>query len=135
MRSDEGTDSETSLVQTKAFTAKIGPRYIRELEGSFAGAPAHWHGKGVMGFLVAPSEATKGMRDAMIASKSPLGFIQVSRDGRITQMLWNQQANFWGLEQYAVTTKFGDGGKKKEVVMTRNGSEAGSSEEKIQEIE
>ena len=79
-----------------------------------------------MGFLVAPSEATKGMRDTMIRSKFPLGFVQISREGRISQMLWNHQASLWGLEGYGVTTKFQtrsntDGGAGLEIVLTWDG--------------
>ena len=110
------------LLQCKAFTTKIGPRFIRELEGSFVGAPAHWHGNGVMGFLVAPSEATKGMRDALVKSKLPLGFMQVTREGRVLQMVWNQQANLWGLEGYGVTMKYGKTKDEQEVVMTQDGT-------------
>lgn len=114
------------ILQCKAFAAKLGPKAIRELEGSFAGAPAHWRSAGVMGVLVATSEATKGMRDAMINSKSPLGFMQVTKAGSILQMLWNHEASTWGLEGYGVTTKFNTSGKddramKQEIALTRNG--------------
>ncbi|KIW02177.1 hypothetical protein, variant [Verruconis gallopava] len=93
------------LLQCKAYERKLGPQYIRELEGSFPGAPAHWQGQGVMGFLVAPSQATKGMRDAMIKSSLPLGFMQVTREGKILQMLWNHKVALWGLEGFGVVKK------------------------------
>jgi hypothetical protein len=74
-----------------------------------------------MGFLVAPSEATKGMRDAMVKSRLPLGFMRVTREGKVLQMLWNQRAGLWGLEGFAVTMRFGKEGREQEIVMTRNG--------------
>ena len=115
------------LLQCKAYVAKLGPRYVRELEGSFPGAPAHWQGNGVMGFLVAPSEATKGMREAMVKSRLPLGFMQVTRDGKVLQMLWNQKASLWGLEGFGVTKKFTQKGSandetEQEIVLTYNGN-------------
>jgi hypothetical protein len=122
------------LLQCKAFSEKIGPRYIRELEGSFTGAPHRWRGDGIFGFLVATCEATKGMREAMIASQLPLGFMQVTIKGKILQMLWNYKANLWGLEGYGVATRFGSRPAEdqdaynveldeldKEVVLTKNG--------------
>jgi hypothetical protein len=116
------------LLQCKAHAKKLAPQNVRELEGSFPGAPAQWQGKGVMGFLVAASQATKGMRDALIKSSLPLGFIQITREGRVLQMLWNHQATLWGLEGFGVTTKFGPnggtagGGVDQEIALTWKGA-------------
>jgi hypothetical protein len=113
------------LLQCKAHAKKLTPSNVRELEGSFPGAPPHWQGKGVMGFLVASSQATKGMRDALIKSSLPLGFMQVTREGKILQLLWNHQVSLWGLEGLGVTTKFSpEAGKdevEQEVALTWNG--------------
>lgn len=109
------------LCQCKAHAKKLAPQNVRELEGSFSGAPARWQGKGVMGFLVAPSQATKGMREALIKSSLPLAFMQITREGKVLQMLWNHQATLWGLEGYGVATRFSP----------RSGEKIGDVEEEV----
>ncbi|KAF2101822.1 hypothetical protein NA57DRAFT_11109, partial [Rhizodiscina lignyota] len=95
-----------TLVQCKARSKKLRPENVRELEGAFSGAPAGWRGDGVLGFLVAAESATKGMRDALVRSKWPLGFLQVSRGGAVEQFLWNHSAAEKGLEGMGVTAKY-----------------------------
>ncbi|KAI5296601.1 hypothetical protein KEM55_005760, partial [Ascosphaera atra] len=60
------------LVQCKALNKKVGPNFIRELEGTFTGAPVGWRGEGVFGILASTREATRGVRDAMAKSRFPL---------------------------------------------------------------
>lgn len=117
-----------TLVQCKARSKKLHPENVRELEGAFSGAPAGWRGEGVLGFLVAAESATKGMRDALVRSKWPLGFMQVNRNGVVEQFLWNHSAAERGLEGMGVTAKYSlaNSARKKaaggnEVVLTYNG--------------
>lgn len=94
-----------TIIQCKARSKKLAPENVRELEGAFTGAPAGWRAKGVLGFLIAPEAATKGVRDAMVRSSLPLGFMQISREGRVKQCLWNHVASENGLEGLGVTLR------------------------------
>lgn len=98
------------LIQCKAFsaigTAKIGPQYIRELEGAHLGAPLGWCDSSVMGLLVTPRPATKGVREALTHSRWPIGYVLCSRDGVLEQILWNRRAEEEGLEGIGITTKY-----------------------------
>ncbi|KAI0909308.1 hypothetical protein F4824DRAFT_461371 [Ustulina deusta] len=100
------------LLQCKAHstakTAKIGPQFVRELEGACLGAPSGWRGSGVVGLLVAQRPATKGVRAALAHSRWPLGYVSYSRDGVLEQMLWNQRAEEEGLEGMGVTARLSD---------------------------
>ncbi|RFU73158.1 hypothetical protein TARUN_9097 [Trichoderma arundinaceum] len=109
------------LVQCKAGAHKKGPHFIRELEGSFVGAPPGWRGSGVLGLMVAEREATKGVRDAVGRSNLPMGYFCCSRDGVVRQMLWNQRAEEEGLEGIGVGLRRGSGEKDSEVVLMKNG--------------
>lgn len=94
------------LLQCKAHSKGLTPANVRELEGAFPGAPAGWRGGGVLGFLVATNQATKGMRDALIRSHLPMGFLQVTAEGTVLQFIWNQEAAQQGLEGMGVTNRF-----------------------------
>ncbi|KAI2781108.1 hypothetical protein F4815DRAFT_100328 [Daldinia loculata] len=98
------------LVQCKASVAqstKIGPHHIRELEGTFAGAPPGWRsGPGLLAFLVSQKPATQGVRDAMATSSWPMGYALCSQDGGLEQMLWNSRAEEEGLESMGVAVRF-----------------------------
>jgi hypothetical protein len=126
------------LVQCKALKAKLGPNLIRELEGAFVGAPAGYRASpagGVVGVLVSPREATKGVRDAMARSRWPMVWVMLevrqrvqqvqkhsgdegaggdpapvevtgSAVGRAKQMLWNKAAGSAGLEGLDVTIRY-----------------------------
>ena len=100
-------------MQCKALKAKLGPNLIRELEGAFVGAPAGYRGQGVVGVLVSPREATKGVRDAMGRSRWPMVWVmlevlqQSSGEGRVRQVLWNKAAGDVGLEGLDVTVRYG----------------------------
>jgi hypothetical protein len=129
------------LVQCKALKAKLGPNLIRELEGAFVGAPAGYRaspGGGVVGVLVSPREATKGVRDAMARSRWPMVWVMLevqqqqqqqvqersgdeetgegpappvatgSAGGRVKQMLWNKAGGAAGLEGLDVTIRYDD---------------------------
>ncbi|PTB60930.1 hypothetical protein M431DRAFT_489721 [Trichoderma harzianum CBS 226.95] len=110
------------LVQCKGGIQRVGPHMIRELEGSFAGAPAGWRGQGVLGLLVAEKTATKGMRDALGRAGMPMGyFCCEGEDGVVRQMLWNQRAEEGGLEGVDVALRRGGGRDVGEVVLVKNG--------------
>lgn len=94
------------LLQCKAHSKGLTPAHVRELEGAFPGAPAGWRGGGVMGFLVATHQATKGMRDALIRSHLPMGFLQATAEGTLLQFIWNHEAAKQGLEGMGVTNRF-----------------------------
>lgn len=97
------------LLQCKAYNKKLTPANVRELEGSFTGAPAGWQGEGVLGFLATTSPATQGMRDALGRSRLPVGFLQIDSEGKVLQFLWNHEAGQRGLEGLGVTTRFKPG--------------------------
>jgi hypothetical protein len=65
----------------------------------------------------------------------PLGFMQITEEGRILQMLWNQQASQWGLEGFGVTMKFspqaGSGQVEQEIVLMRQGKALDNSKHDI----
>lgn len=90
------------IVQCKSSKRKILPEIIRGLEGAFAGAPAGWRGQGVLSVLVSPLPATKGVRQALARSNSPLCWLTMEAEdwkenevecrGILTQALWNKAA-------------------------------------------
>ncbi|KAI3318647.1 hypothetical protein HD806DRAFT_307953 [Xylariaceae sp. AK1471] len=96
------------LLQCKAYTAKVGPQFIRELEGAYLGAPSGWRGSGVVGLLVTQRSATKGVREALARSRWPLGYVSCSKEGVLEQMLWNPRAEDEGLEGMGVTARLLD---------------------------
>lgn len=108
------------LVQCKAGTSRVGPNFIRELEGAFVGAPSGWRGSGVLGLLVSQRPATKGVRDGMGRSKWPMGYICCEGDGAVKQMVWNRRAEEEGLEGFGVTSRHGEGGEM-ELVLVKDG--------------
>ena len=76
------------LVQCKKLKAKLGPNLIRELEGAFLGAPQwlaprdeaeaeHYNEKKILGIIVTPNAATKGVRDAIARSSWPMMWMLV----------------------------------------------------------
>jgi hypothetical protein len=112
------------LLQCKAYTAKIGPQFIRELEGAYLGAPSGWRGSGVVGLLVTQRPATKGVREALARSRWPLGYVSCSKQGTLEQMLWNPRAEEEGLEGIGVTARLLDEnrhGDKRHLVLTWKG--------------
>lgn len=131
------------LVQCKARSASLTPNHVRELEGAFPGAPAGWHGEGVLGLLVATREASRGVREALIRSNLPLGFAMVTADeGKILQFVWNYEARQTGLEGMGVTNRYlhdtgsgrGNGdGIEREIALTWNGWALKKVAEKIEE--
>lgn len=108
------------LVQCKAGTSRVGPNFIRELEGAFVGAPSGWRGSGVLGLLVSQRPATKGVRDSMGRSRWPMGYICCEGDGTVKQMVWNRRAEEEGLEGFGVTTRHGERGDM-ELVLLKDG--------------
>lgn len=111
------------IVQCKALRAKAGPNLIRELEGAFRQAPpVGWRGESVLGMLVCPREATRGVREAMARSAFPLFWVMVERDGGVRQALWNGRAEELGLGLLGVEPVYGeDEGKR--VRLTWDGEE------------
>ena len=101
------------LVQCKASQPQ--PSLVRELEGAYAGAPAGWRGEGVLALLVASTEATKGVREAVQRSRWPVGVMLVTREGELRQFLWNAEAARIGLEGLGVLVRYKDGRGKRTV--------------------
>jgi hypothetical protein len=94
----------------------------RELEGTFLGAPAGWRGPAVLGLLVSPLPATKGVREAIGLSRWPMGYVCCKPEGRILQMMWNRRAAQEGLEGINVELKYGGGDlTDREVILTWKG--------------
>ncbi|RXG48696.1 hypothetical protein VDGE_09017 [Verticillium dahliae] len=110
------------ILQCKAGSQRAGPALIRELEGSFAGAPVGWRGSKVLAFLVSERTATKGVRESLGRSQWPMGFISCTKDGAVQQMLWNRRAEEEGLEGIGVGMRYTGGeSNDPEVVLTCNG--------------
>ncbi|KAM0325532.1 hypothetical protein ACHAQA_007519 [Verticillium albo-atrum] len=110
------------ILQCKAGSQRAGPSLIRELEGSFVGAPVGWRGSKVLAFLVSERTATKGVRESLGRSQWPMGFISCAKDGVVQQMLWNRKAEEEGLEGIGVGMRYPGGeGSDPEVVLTLNG--------------
>ncbi|KHN94215.1 uncharacterized protein MAM_07952 [Metarhizium album ARSEF 1941] len=108
------------LVQCKAGTQRVGPQHIRELEGAFVGAPVGWRGTGVLGLLACERAATRGVRDSLGRSKWPMVYICCSKEGVVSQMIWNQCVEELGLDGYGVSVRRGD--DRDELVMMHNGA-------------
>ncbi|XXG99186.1 hypothetical protein Hte_005521 [Hypoxylon texense] len=123
------------LLQCKASSSqntRVGPHLVRELEGAFVGAAAaRWRGPaGVLGFLVTPKPATRGVRDALARSRWPMGYVACSEDGRLEQMIWNERAGREALEGLGVgAVRLAGGGgegedgrlREKQLVLTWKG--------------
>ncbi|MCJ1486368.1 hypothetical protein MMC06_006545, partial [Schaereria dolodes] len=117
------------LVQCKAFKAKAGPNFVRELEGAFAGAPQGWRGEQVVGVLCATREATKGVREAVKRLGRPAVWVMLedagAGQGSVRQVLWNERVAAVGAEGVGVQARYvvGDGGAgvEKEVALTWEG--------------
>jgi hypothetical protein len=91
------------IIQCKA--TKLKPSMVRELAGAYAGAPAGWRGENVLALLVASGPATKGAREALQRSRSPMALMQMSAEGSAMQFLWNEAAAAVGLEGLGVTAR------------------------------
>ncbi|KAL8660649.1 MAG: hypothetical protein Q9202_006353 [Teloschistes flavicans] len=119
------------LIQCKASKLKITPDVVREVEGSFAGAPAGFSGEEVVGVLCAKREATKGVREAVRRSKRPVVWVMLEdwgaeegTGGMVRQILWNQRVSELGAEGVGVGVKYLPGekeGVRKEVGLTWRG--------------
>ncbi|PLN83639.1 hypothetical protein BDW42DRAFT_199998 [Aspergillus taichungensis] len=108
-----------TIVQCKALKTKLGPNLVRELEGTFASAPAGWRTGDEVGVLVSPREATRGVREALARSAFPLVWMLVGRDGVLRQALWNGRVEELGLGALGVEVRYdscvgGGEGKKGE---------------------
>lgn len=99
------------IVQCKSSKRKIPPEIIRGLEGAFSGAPSGWRGEGVLSILVSPLPATRGVRQAVARSSSPLCWFTMEPDdneegsGLVTQALWNKTATDMALQGVSVVVK------------------------------
>ncbi|KAI9718560.1 MAG: hypothetical protein M1812_004011 [Candelaria pacifica] len=109
------------IVQCKAINRVLSPNAVRELEGTFVGAPAGWRGPDVIGVLTTPKNATKGVYDALGRSKLPLCFIMIGLGGRMEQCLWNAAAREKGLEGVDVTLRYTPERKAEVEAMTKLG--------------
>lgn len=93
------------LIQCKAKQS-VGPVYVRELEGSFASVPVEWRRKNVLGLLVTTQKASKAVTHMIGMSRWPMGFMKVSKEGVVEQLLWNKSAVERGLEGVGVTLRY-----------------------------
>ncbi|PFH57292.1 hypothetical protein XA68_15251 [Ophiocordyceps unilateralis] len=93
------------LLQCKAGVQRVGPHHVRELEGAFIGAPVGWRGDGVLGVLVCERPATRGIRYSLSRSRWPMAFLCCSRNGELSQLLWNRRAQEEGLEGLGVAVR------------------------------
>lgn len=119
------------VVQCKALKSRVGPNVVRELEGTFVGAPVGWRGEGILGMLVSTREATKGVRDTLSKSSFPLIWIMAASDGEVHQILWNSKATDIGLGGLEVHVRYESGADacKKSLALTCHGEELGGTEE------
>ncbi|KAK1995492.1 hypothetical protein LX36DRAFT_160770 [Colletotrichum falcatum] len=110
------------ILQCKGGSQRAGPSLVRELEGTFIGAPVGWRGNGVVALLVSVKTASKGVREALSRSHWPMGFVSCSSDGTVRQMLWNQRAEEEGLRGMEVTMRHAEAGNaESQIVLTYNG--------------
>lgn len=110
------------FVQCKALRNKPGPNIVRELEGAFRSPqPVGWRTEQKVGILACTREATKGVRDAMSRSSSPLLFLMVQQDGTLQQALWNVEVVKLGLGMLGTGNLYGGG--KKTMGLTWDGME------------
>ncbi|OOF99454.1 hypothetical protein ASPCADRAFT_126369 [Aspergillus carbonarius ITEM 5010] len=124
------------LVQCKALKTKLGPNLVRELEGTFSQAPVGWRGKGVVGVLVSPREATKGVREALARSRFPIVWCLVELGGRLRQVLWNGAVEGLGVGGLGVRVVYGgDDGGGNAVELTWEGEEVPRMEEVVGRME
>jgi hypothetical protein len=79
--------------------------HVRELEGAFQGIPPEWRKKNVLGLLVTTQKATKGVLECLGGNRWPMGFMKISQEGTIEQLLWNRAASEKGLEGVGVTVR------------------------------
>ncbi len=77
-----------------------------------------------MGLLAASRPATKGIRESLMRSRWPMGFIFCSRLGLVQQILWNGCATDEGLDGLGVTMRYAPGsGQDQQLVLTWNGEQ------------
>jgi hypothetical protein len=93
------------IAQCKARNASVAPCNVRELEGSFQGTPADWKKTDVLGLLITTHRATKGTMKAIGESRWPLGFVMISKEGCVRQLVWNRAASDRGLQGVGVTLR------------------------------
>ena len=117
------------VAQCKALKSKVGPNIVRELEGTFVGAPVGWRGEGILGMLVTTREATKGVRDTLSKSSYPLIWIMATTEGQVQQILWNSKATDIGLSGLEVNVRYGAKAdiSKKSLALMYKGEELGES--------
>lgn len=114
-------DSPLRVVLQCKVSKATGPSLVRELEGTVLSAPVGWRGPGALGFLVADRAASKGIVEGILHSRVPIGFIACDRAGRISQMLWNRQAEEQGLVGMGVGLRYSMSGEETGCVLTFNG--------------
>lgn len=112
------------LIQCKALARKAGPHLVRELEGAFVGAPTGWRGSGVLGLLVALNPATKGVRESLGRSRWPMGYMALSKEGQLQQLLWNNRAEEEGLEGLGIGVRHTGESDEQQIVLTWKGRQS-----------
>ncbi|CAD0110704.1 unnamed protein product [Aureobasidium uvarum] len=120
------------LIQCKAEAPK--PSMIRELEGAVVGAPVRYRGEGTIAVLAAAKEATKGVRDAVVRSRLPMAYLNITTEGRIRQFVWNYAAVECGLEGVGVSLRYLANGES-EATLTWKGMPCSKSSPKPRRVE
>jgi hypothetical protein len=92
------------LVQCKV--GRGTPSVIRELEGTYTGAPSEWQGGNTLALLATSHPLTKGVLEGVQRSPSVLGALHIDPLGLARQFCWNTVAGERGLAGIGVTTKY-----------------------------
>lgn len=99
-------DSPALRVLVQCKMTKPVPAFIRELEGSYVGAPSGWQGDNVLALLTSRYAASPGTQQAIQRSKWPLGFLQINTEGVVRQFIWNATAIDCGLSGVGVASRY-----------------------------
>lgn len=90
---------------------KTSTKLVRELEGTYGGAPGAWKEPGAIGLLVTTKGASKPLRAAVQRSMWPMGFVMCTPEGRLLQLAWNKKAEELGLQGCVVITAYSASGE------------------------
>lgn len=85
------------FIQCKRLATPASPVLLRELIGSFGGAPTGWNEPGVLGLLVTSESSTAQSRALLQKSSHPVGHLRCSENGELLQITWNRQTDDLGL--------------------------------------
>jgi hypothetical protein len=104
------------IVQCKAEQRKLGPKYVRELEGA-----SLKEGPDTLTLLATLSNYTKAAQTQVISSSRPLGLCVVgpaNEGAQVTHMIWNGPAMQLIGPDYALTQNYGLKDMSSDLVLT-----------------